>query len=119
MPIKILVAEDDRFLGKAYTAKFEKVGYEVRHAIDGVEVFEILQNYTPDIILLDLVMPIKDGFTTLKELKANDKYKSIPVIIASNLGQKDEIDKGVSMGAADYIVKSDTAIDVLIDKVRK
>ncbi|EKD95973.1 MAG: response regulator receiver protein [uncultured bacterium] len=119
MPIKILVAEDDRFLSKVYTTKFEKAGYEVKNALDGTEVFQILQNFTPDVILLDLIMPLKDGFLTLKELKSNDKYKNIPVIIASNLGQKDEIDKGISLGAADYLVKSDTTIEKLIEKVNK
>ena len=64
-------------------------------------------------------MPLKDGLITLKELKSNDKYKNIPVIIASNLGQKDEIDKGISLGAADYLVKSDTTIEKLIEKVNK
>jgi len=119
MPIKILVAEDDRFLSKVYATKFEKVGYEVKNALDGNEVFQILQNFTPDVILLDLIMPLKDGLITLKELKSNDKYKNIPVIIASNLGQKDEIDKGISLGAADYLVKSDTTIEKLIEKVNK
>ena len=119
MPIKILVAEDDRFLSKVYTTKFEKAGYEVKNALDGNEVFQILQNFTPDVILLDLIMPLKDGLITLKELKSNDKYKNIPVIIASNLGQKDEIDKGISLGAADYLVKSDTTIEKLIEKVNK
>ena len=119
MPIKILVAEDDRFLSKVYTTKVEKAGYEVKNALDGTEVFQILQNFTPDVILLDLIMPLKDGFLTLKELKSNDKYKNIPVIIASNLGQKDEIDKGISLGAADYLVKSDTTIEKLIEKVNK
>ena len=119
MPIKILVAEDDRFLSKVYTTKLEKAGYEVKNALDGTEVFQILKNFTPDVILLDLIMPLKDGLITLKELKSNDKYKNIPVIIASNLGQKDEIDKGISLGAADYLVKSDTTIEKLIEKVNK
>ncbi|HLB51901.1 hypothetical protein A3F07_02025 [candidate division WWE3 bacterium RIFCSPHIGHO2_12_FULL_38_15] len=118
MPFKILVAEDDKFLGKVYKAKFVKEGYEVQSASDGNEVFNILQNFMPDVILLDLIMPIKDGFITLKELKLNDKFKNIPVIIASNLGQKDEIEKGLNLGAADYLVKSDTTIEKVIEKVR-
>lgn len=114
---KILIAEDDKYLSSAYRVKFTKAGFETQIASDGIEAFDILKKFTPDIILLDLVMPRKDGFTTLEELKKNPKYKKIPVIITSNLGQQEDIDKCKQLGAKEYIVKSDMSLDDLVSKI--
>jgi CheY-like chemotaxis protein len=114
---KILVAEDDKFLDSAYRAKLTKTGFEVQIATDGEEALKILETFTPDIILLDLVMPKKDGFTTLEELKKSDTLKNIPVIVASNLGQKEDLDKATALGAVDYVIKSDLSLDALITKI--
>jgi len=111
---KILIAEDDKFLSTAFQIKLTKLGYEVKIAGDGNEVLEILKTFTPDIILLDLIMPVKDGFGVLEELRAN----KIPVIIASNLGEKEEIDKGLSLGAKDYIIKSNMSLEDLDKKIK-
>ncbi len=115
---KILVADDDRFLASAIRLKLTKEGFEVRVASDGDEALAALKEFVPDLILLDLVMPNKDGFATLTEIKANPAWKNIPVIIASNLGQKEDIDKGWELGAADYVVKSDMALKDLVAKIR-
>jgi CheY-like chemotaxis protein len=115
--IKILVAEDDKFLGSAYRAKLTKSGFEVQIVTDGEEALAALKTFQPDIILLDLVMPKKDGFATLQELKASEDYKKIPVIVASNLGQKEDLDKAKAMGAVDYVIKSDLSLDALIGKI--
>jgi DNA-binding response OmpR family regulator len=117
MSKKILVAEDDKFLANAYRVKLTKAGYEVKLASDGVEVFKVLEDFQPELIILDLVMPIKDGFSTLEELKQHQSYKEIPVLIASNLGQQEDIDRGINLGAKDYIIKSDLSLDELIQKV--
>lgn len=114
---KILIGEDDKFLSSAYRLKFTKVGFEIQIASDGDEVLKLLQTFTPDLILLDLVMPIKDGFAALEEIRANESYKSIPVLVASNLGQKEDVDKAMSMGANDFVVKSDMSLDDLIKKI--
>ncbi len=114
---KILVAEDDRFLATAYRAKLTKVGFEVTVATDGEEVLAALPQIVPDIILLDLVMPRKDGFATLEEIKRQDDFKDVPVIVASNLGQKEDLDKAKALGAADYVVKSDLSMDALVQKI--
>ena len=112
---KILIVEDDKFLANAYRLKFSKAGYEIKIASDGQDAIDSLNTFTPDIILLDLIMPIKDGFSVLEELKKNDKWKNIPVIVASNLGQKEDIDKSMALGATDYIVKSQVPIaDILV-----
>lgn len=114
---KILVAEDDKFLGSAYRAKLTKTGFEVQIATDGEEALTALQTFTPDIILLDLVMPKKDGFATLEAIKQDAKLAAIPVIVASNLGQKEDLDRAKALGAADYIIKSDLSLDALITKI--
>lgn len=115
---KILIAEDDKFLVNAYRVKLTKEGFEIRIAKDGEETINALSGFMPDLILLDLVMPVKDGFAVLQELKANPQWKSIPVLIASNLGQKEDIDKGMALGASDYIIKSDLSMADLISKIK-
>ncbi len=114
---KILVAEDDKFLANAYRVKLNKAGYEIKIVSDGQEAIDSLETFTPDVILLDLIMPIKDGFVVLEELKKNDKWKNIPVIVASNLGQKEDIDKSMALGAIDYIVKSQMPINDVLVKI--
>lgn len=114
---KILIAEDDTYISNAYRVKLTKEGFEVKLAFDGQEAMNILESFRPDIIMLDLVMPKKDGFATLAEIKQNPKLKSIPVIIASNLGQKEDIDKAMKLGANDFIVKSDLSLKDIIAKI--
>ncbi|OGH41893.1 MAG: hypothetical protein A3H79_02700 [Candidatus Levybacteria bacterium RIFCSPLOWO2_02_FULL_36_8b] len=114
---KILVAEDDKFLANAYRVKLSKTDHEIKIVSDGQEVMDILETFTPDIILLDLIMPVKDGFSVLEELKKNEKWKNIPVIVASNLGQKEDIDRSMLLGATDYIVKSDMHINDILIKI--
>lgn len=116
---KILVVEDDKFLGTAYRAKISKAGFDFRLAEDGEEAVKILGEFTPDLILLDLILPKKDGFTVLEEIKANEKWKNIPVIIASNLGQKEDLERGMNLGAVDFVVKSDMSLESLIQKINE
>jgi DNA-binding response OmpR family regulator len=106
---KVLVVEDDRFLASAYRAKLTKSGFEVQVAGDGEEGLEMLKTFTPDIILLDLVMPRRDGFATLPEIRK--LLKDVPVIVTSNLGQKEDLDK------TDYLIKSDLSMDALVTKI--
>jgi len=115
---KILIAEDDSFLASAYKLKLEKMGFAIEVAGDGEEVLEILrQQGLPDLILLDLVMPKKDGFAALEEIKKNPNWKNIPVVVASNLGQKEDVDRAASLGAAGYIIKTSVSISDLVKKV--
>ncbi|MFA6215434.1 MAG: response regulator [Patescibacteria group bacterium] len=117
--IKVLVAEDDRFLSKAYEVKLKKEGFEPILVANGEEAIAKAKSEKPDIILLDLVMPKIDGFEALAELKQNSETKSIPVIILSNLGQEDDIKKGKELGAEDYLVKSNIAINSVVAKIRE
>ncbi len=114
---KILIVEDDTYLANAYRVKLTKAGFETKNAFDGEEALSILQSYTPDIILLDIVMPRKDGFATLEEIKRNQNLKDIPVVLASNLGQKEDIDRGMKLGASEFFVKTDFTLNNLIDKI--
>jgi two-component system phosphate regulon response regulator PhoB/two-component system alkaline phosphatase synthesis response regulator PhoP len=114
---KILIAEDDKFLASALRVKLTKAAFEVKNAYNGVEALTIANEFFPDLILLDLVMPVKDGFGVLEDIRNNSKLNKIPIIIASNLGQKEDIDKGMALGAKDYVIKSDLSLDDLIKKI--
>jgi len=114
---KILITEDDKFLANAFRAKLVKAGFEIKIVGDGEEAMKVLEAFTPDLILLDLVMPKKDGYAVLQELKAEPKWKSIPVLIATNLGQKEDVDRAMKLGADAYIVKSELALDDLVKKI--
>ncbi len=114
---KVLIVEDDKYLSHAYKIKLEANSFEVLMASDGNEALKVIQESKPDIILLDLIMPIKDGFTTLKEIKEHAEWKNIPIIITSNLSQKEDADRVKALGANDYIIKADLSLKILIEKI--
>lgn len=116
---KIIVAEDDQFLSNAYRVKLTKEGFDVKMVADGQELIDLLKTFKPNLIILDLLMPKKDGFETLKEIKADPNLADIPIIIASNLGQTNDIDLGLKLGAQDYIVKSDLSLEDLVKKIKE
>ncbi len=117
--IKVLVAEDDKFLVKAFAAKLVKDDFDVIIAGNGNEAVSKAKKNKPDIILLDLVMPQKNGFDALYELKQDEETKDIPVIITSNLSQEVDIKRGKDLGADDYLVKSDTPIQEIMAKIKQ
>jgi DNA-binding response OmpR family regulator len=119
MKRKLLVVEDDLFLNKVYQEKLTREGYEVKTAEDGEAVDAILKKFTPDLIILDLVMPNKDGFAVLKELKAKSTTKNIPILVTTNLGEAENRDMCLKMGATDYFVKADTSLARLTEKIGK
>lgn len=114
---KILVAEDDKFLASAYGVKLRKAGYDVKIVFDGSELLQNLDTYKPDLIILDLVMPTMDGFAVLKKLKGDAQWKNVPILVASNLGQSEDIVKATKLGANDYIVKTDLSMKKLLEKI--
>ena len=117
--IKILLAEDDRFLSKVMGNKLSRKGYDVIIAGDGVEAISKIKSETIDLVLLDLVMPNKDGFDVLEEIKKSGKFKKLPIIVLSNLGQDEDIKRAKALGAYDYMVKSDMPINDVIIKIEK
>jgi len=118
MAKKILVIEDDKFLRKVISLKLDREGYEVFEAIDGEKGVKEVEEKMPDLVLLDLILPGIDGFEVLSKIKTNPAVSKIPIIILSNLGQKDDIEKGLKMGANDYLVKAHFTPDEIIAKIR-
>jgi DNA-binding response OmpR family regulator len=117
MSTKVLIVEDDSFLANAYRVKLSKQGFEIKIAGDGIEALSTLKAFTPDVILLDLVMPNMDGFTFLRTMRADEKIKDIPVIVASNLGQKEDTDEAKKLGAIDFVIKSNLTMQDLVTKI--
>ncbi len=115
----ILVVEDDRFLIKAFQAKLATTSYETATANDGEEAIAFLKHRKPDLMLLDIVMPKKDGFAVLEEMQKNPAWKKIPVIILSNLGQESDREKGKALGAVDFLVKTDFSLQQILTVLDK
>jgi two-component system alkaline phosphatase synthesis response regulator PhoP len=106
VPARILLAEDDRILRKAGEVTLRKKGYEVMVAVDGQDALTKIREHTPDLILLDVMMPKLDGFEVLMHLKADPDTRSIPVIVLSNLDEGGNARKAADCGAQAYLVKS-------------
>ena len=114
----VLLIEDDTFLGNIYKTKFEMEKFKVIVATDGLEGLEMAKKKKPDIILLDILMPKMDGFEVLENLKKDKSLVSIPVVLLTNLGQKDDVDKGLGLGAVDYLIKAHYKPSETVDKVK-
>lgn len=120
MPLKkILIIEDDKFLRTLASGKLKREGFEVFEAVDGKEGMALMRTNTPDIVLLDIILPGIDGFEILRRLKTDEKLKRMPVILLSNLGQESDIRHGLSLGAEDYIVKAHHTLDEIIARIKK
>lgn len=122
----ILLVEDDPFLVDIYATKLKEVGFEVVVASDGETVFRILKekNETgshlwPDAVLLDIVLPQSDGWEILGQIKKEEKLKNLKVIILSNLGQKAEVEKGLELGAAKYLIKAHYTPSQIVEEIKK
>lgn len=114
---KIIIAEDEPVLIEMYKLYFERAGYEVLKADNGRECIDFVKKEKPDIILLDILMPKIDGWEVLRQLKTDPETKLIPILVFSNLGQTQEIQKGLDLGADDYVIKSDMTPKELLEKV--
>lgn len=115
----VLLVEDDVFLSGIYQKKFEMEGYKITTAGDGESGLKEAKKKKPDIILLDILLPKLDGFAVLEKLKADPATKAIPVILLTNLGQKDDVERGLEAGAADYLIKAHFKPSEILDKVKK
>ncbi|MCX6780175.1 MAG: response regulator [Candidatus Magasanikbacteria bacterium] len=114
----VLLVEDDVFLSGIYQKKFEMEGYKVTAVDNGEKVLPEAKKKMPDIIMLDILLPKMDGFTVLSKLKEDEQVKNIPVILLTNLGQKDDVEKGLQMGAADYLIKAHFKPSEVVDKIK-
>jgi DNA-binding response OmpR family regulator len=118
MAKRILIVEDDRFLRELIVKKLSNEGYEVLEAVDGEQGLQKTKETKPDLILLDLILPGIDGFEVLARKKDDPMIASVPVIVLSNLGQKEDVEKGLGLGAADYLIKAHFTPGEIIEKVR-
>ena len=119
MPTTILIIEDDRMLRELLSQKLSKEDYEISSAIDGEEGLKKVKEIKPNLILLDLILPGMDGFGVLEQIKQDPELEKIPVVILSNLGQQEEIDRGLKLGATDFLVKANFTLSEIIEKIKK
>ena len=116
---KILICEDEEFVARSYVKRLKLEGYNVLHAHNGEESLALMREEKPDLVLLDLMMPLKNGFEVLKEVRDDDELKKLKIIVASNLGQKSDIEEAMNLGAIDYIIKSNVSLRELVEKIQK
>jgi DNA-binding response OmpR family regulator len=119
MPKKIVLVDDEPFATIAYSDALTHAGYDVSVARDGEEALPLIKKIMPDMVLLDIIMPRKDGMTVLKELKSIAELKDIPVLIVSNLSQLSNIEEAKEYGATGFVVKTDVAIHELVARIKK
>lgn len=114
-----MVVEDDIFVMDIYRTKLTQSGFNVISAKDGLEAMKKLQEekQIPDLILLDILMPYLGGLEVLEKISKDDELKSIPVILLTNLSQKREIDKGIELGAKDFLIKSHFTPSEVLEKI--
>jgi DNA-binding response OmpR family regulator len=115
--VNILVVEDDSFLSTLATSQLTKAGYTVTAAFDGAWGLKAMQEKKPDLVLLDIIMPVMNGFEMLKKMKADPNLKDVAVIIFSNLGQQQEIEEGKQLGADDFLVKAKFTLREVLEKI--
>lgn len=115
----ILLVEDDPFLVEIYTAKLKEAGFSVIVATDGKESLKKMKEKVPDLLLLDIVLPDLNGWEVLREIKKEDKLNNLKIVILSNLGEKEEVEKGLKLGVERYLVKARYTPSEVVEEVKK
>lgn len=116
----ILLVEDDSFISGMYQTKLASLGFVVETLEDGQTAWERLQkDPLPDLLLLDVVLPKKDGFEILESLRKDERTKKLPIILLTNLGQKPDVERGMKLGANDYIIKAHYTPTEVVEKITK
>ena len=113
----ILIVEDDEFLRSLAAKRLEKEGYHIAVAVDGESALNVAVETRPALILLDLLLPGLDGFEVLKQVRANEVVGKVPVIVFSNLGQRQDIEKAKELGADDFLIKANFTLDDLAERI--
>jgi DNA-binding response OmpR family regulator len=116
---KIAIIEDDPTINQMYRMKFEAAGFDVQLASDGERGVALVEAFRPDLILLDMQMPNKNGYDTLKEIRAADWGTNIPVIILTNMGEEESPKELRDLGIESYIVKADLTPSQVVDRVKE
>ena len=115
----ILLVEDDPFLIDIYTTKMKESGFVVEVASDGESALQKIKEKTPCLVILDIVLPQLDGWEILRQIKSDPKLKKIKIIILSNLGQKEEVEKGVELGATKYLIKAHYTPSQVVEEIKQ
>jgi CheY-like chemotaxis protein len=115
---KILLIEDDKFLRELMNKKLITLGYDVVTAADGESGLVMIKETKPDVVLLDLILPGINGFEVLEKAKQDPDIAAIPIVILSNLGQGEDIEKGLALGAKDFLVKAHFTPQEIVNKLK-
>ena len=115
---KIILVEDDKMLADMYITKFSKEGLEVMRADDGEKGLAMIKEKKPDLVLPDIIMPKLDGFAVLREIKNDKELADTHVLLLTNLGQSEDVDKGKKLGADDYFIKANHTPAEIVEKVK-
>ncbi len=116
---KILLIEDDPFLTKMYKTRFEGEKHEVVAASDGETALSLLKNSPPNLVILDVMLPKLGGFSILEEMQKTAKLKDIPVVVLSNLTDKESMDKAKTLGVKEFLVKAEHTPTQVFEAVKK
>ena len=123
---QILLVEDDPFLIDIYKTKLKEAGFEVKIATDGEEALEKLKQNNlqkkplwPDLLILDVVLPHIDGWEVLRKIKEDEVLKDLKIVVLSNLGQKSEVERGLELGAAKYLIKAHYTPSQVVEEIKK
>jgi two-component system phosphate regulon response regulator PhoB/two-component system alkaline phosphatase synthesis response regulator PhoP len=116
---KVFIAEDDVFIGSLLVKRFQSVGAIVSTSNTGDTAMAVIKKEMPSVVLLDILLPGADGFQVLQQLKADPSTKNIPVIMLSNMGDKNNIDKAKKYGATTFLIKATMSIDEIVSEVAK
>ncbi len=115
----VLLVEDDPFLIDIYTTKLKEANFLVEVAENGEIALKKIEEKIPDLLVLDIVLPHVDGWETLRKIKEDKKFKSLKVIILSNLGQRSEVEKGIGLGAKKYLIKAHFTPSQVVEEIKK
>lgn len=115
---KVMIVEDDSFVMDIYQTKLSREGFGVIEATNGAEAIKKLAMEKPDLILLDIVMSYMNGLEMLEKIKKDETLKDIPVILLTNLSQKEDVEKGMELGAVDYLIKSHFTPSEVLEKIK-
>lgn len=116
---KILLVEDDPMLQDIYLTKFKEKGFNVSLAADGEKVIPQLQRAKPKIMLLDIVLPLKDGWEVLSEVRKDARWNDVKIVVLSNIGQPEDVEKGFALGADMYLIKAHYTPSQVVGEIKK
>ncbi len=116
--VTVAIVEDEAVLSRVLEVKLKNAGFRTMLATDGEEASEMIRSKKPDLVLLDLVMPKKDGFAVLRDMREERATKNTPVVILSNYGTDEDRRRGKELGISDYLIKSTTKLNTIVDEVK-